>query len=723
MIALTGEVRRVLFCDDGFAIVRLATGKDETTVKGPFPAARVGMTLSCEGEQRVHPRYGPFFAAKTIREELPTSDEAIQKYLASAKIPGIGKRTAEKLVAHFGTDVFAVLDSHGDRLSEIARLPTKTRTKILIGWQTARVTYKVMLFLTSIGIAAGTANRVVRELGGETPDESTVIDQIRKDPYVLSEISGIGFRTADSSALALGFARNSRARLSAGLVHGLQELALRGHTMATTELLIETTAQLLGVDEFQLHDELDSRVREEDGPLVGTIHGGLPCVALRPLHCAELGIAKELTTFFDQPGILKTDDAKLTGTLPTNGLTLVQKQEEGVHQALTSRFSVLTGGPGTGKTCIVRTIVQIAESAGAHVELCAPTGRAAKRLSAATGRQAQTIHRLLGYRGHTITRTASNPIECDLLIIDETSMVDVFLFYHLIRAVPAHASVLLVGDVDQLPSVGAGNILGDVIDSGRVPVVRLSQVFRQGTDSGIVTGAQAIIHGEWPTFGEDFTFIESKADEHAIESADAKTARWVIDAVSKLVERGAQAGDIQVISPMRKGPLGITALNEVLQARLNPSNGGAEFAHGASTFRLGDRVMQIRNNYDLGIMNGDIGYIRSIDLDEDEILIDFEGDDVMVSRGDFDDLTLAYASTVHKAQGGEFPYIIVGLAMHHYVMLHRNLIYTALTRAKTRAIFIGSKKALRIAISTKRDLERLTGLHEALRQAATVGSS
>lgn len=723
-VTITGDLRRIFFYRDGFGILSLRVGNDTVSVKGKCAEPRVGMMFECEGQWKTDTTYGPYFAATRIREQLPTDGATIEKYLASAKIPGVGKTTAKKLVDAFGADVFTVLTREPDRLAGVPRLPRKTREKIVVGWQKARITHEVDLFLTSIGIAPGTAAKVVRAFGGENPNYAAIIERIRANPYDLVDIPGIGFKTADAAALRMGIEADSRFRIAAGLVYALQELATSGHTLTTNERLVEKAVALLSVDEKAVALELDAQLYQEKSPVIATTYKGQACVALRMLHSAETGIARELQRLSQAShGIFKRNDVSLDAQIQADdgsGITLTAIQREAVRLALTEKVSILTGGPGMGKTTITRKIVELARAAGKEVSLCAPTGRAAKRLSEATGRPASTIHLLLGFRDGAFYHNRDNPLGCDLLVMDETSMTDVYLMYAVLRALPEEANVLFVGDTDQLPSVGAGNVLSDMISSDCIKYVRLTKVHRQGEGSGIVVGANDIINGRAPKYCDEFKILTRKGNgsELSREAAnDEEAAQWVIAYAKQLVAKGARPHDIQVIAPMRRGFLGVEHLNTLLQDLFNPASSyKPQIEYRQRIYRVGDRVMQTRNNYDLGVMNGDMGVIKTIDVAENEIVISFSGEDVEMKKGDLDDVDVAYAITIHKSQGGEFPIVLMTLSTSHYVMLNRNLVYTAVTRARERVAIAGFAKAMHMAVGTKMQMDRMTALDEYLQR-------
>lgn len=714
--AIDGEITRVTFYRDGYGIltVRAADGTLHT-VKGSCATPHAGQYVECQGIMRTHETYGPFLAATRIIEVLPTSPAAVERYLAHARIPGIGARTASKLVATFGEDVFRVLDEEPDRLSEVPRLPKKTREKIAEGWKATRVTYKVMLFLSSIGIQPGMATKIVRHLGGEKPDEADIIVQIRHNPYCLTAVSGVGFLSADRAALELGIARNAHIRIAAGIIYGLEQLALLGNTLSTQRSLFETTAKLLGLEPEQIQAEYDYQLLERNPEITPVLLNGVPCVALSYARNAELGIARELIRIqaAGRPRFTP-DDAAVRKAIAHVARPLDPTQQRAAYQALSSPFSVITGGPGMGKTTLVRLIAGTAAKHGAVVNLCAPTGRAAKRLRKTSGFDASTIHRLLrSVRSSQRPGESPPQLDCDLLIVDECSMGDIYIFYALLQAVRNGTCVLLIGDTNQLPSVGPGNVLGDIIGSAHVPVVQLTIVYRYGKNSGIKIAANAIIHGEVPR-SSGHEFIVSGQDN------DAAAAETILATVTKATAAGYSPDDIQVLSAMRKGTLGVTALNAQLQTLLNPPReDAAEIVRGDTHFRVGDRVMQLHNNEDLDIANGDIGTIMSITADGDthRIIVNFDDVPVELKPDHLGDVTLAYACTIHKSQGGECPIVLLAMSMGHFVMLNRNLYYTAITRAQERAILIGSRKALAIAAHTRMNDNRVTSLEDAIQAA------
>ena len=697
------EVARVLYQNAGGFVVAQVTDdrRRRYVVTGVCDNARAGQRWEVTGRVEQHAKYGPQFQAEAIIEHLPTERAALERYLASGSLPGVGPATAAALVARFGEDVIAVLDDHPERLRELPGIGEKKAARIQGGWERARATYRIMLFLRGLGLGTALAHRVHKALGGGSGE--AIIARLQANPYLLATVRGIGFPTADRCALASGLAPDATQRLQAGLVYALQDRARTGHTVTPQSQWLALAGRLLDVLDAQLlpvasaltaRDVTWRPLASEDG------------VSLPALARAEEALAQDLGTRAGHPAERRLQ-AALAAVVRT---ALSPSQQAAITAIATHALCVVTGGPGVGKTTLLKTVVHAGIGAGLRITLCAPTGRAARRMSQATGYEAATIHRTLGvgYDGR-FARDAQTPLETDLVVIDEASMIDIGLAAALFAAIPPDASVLIVGDADQLPSVGPGQVLADIIASGRVPVVRLTEIFRQATGSGITAAAHAILAGRAPEPNADVIFVPMPEDDTAV----------ITGLVQDCVRAGFGPAEIQVLSPMKRGPVGTLALNTALRDAGNPARPGkAEMRTVSGLWREGDRVMQTRNNYQHDISNGDIGTIARIETVEDEEAVTVVWDDreTRLAREDLDDLVLAYAITTHKAQGAEYPVVIAPVTTGHYPLLSAPVLYTAITRARERVVLVGTKRALQIAVRQNHH-RRATGLTAALQEA------
>ena len=733
---LTGTVERITYHNEetGYTVARLTPeGKEDlVTVVGPMMGVNVGETIRCYGHWTVHPRYGRQFRAIQVETVYPATLAGLEKYLGSGLIKGIGPVMAKRIVRHFGLDTLRVIDEEPDRLLEVLGIGPKRLALIKAAWEEQRHIKDVMLFLQSHGVSTGLAVKIYKQYGNEA------IQVLQTDPYRLArEVHGVGFITADKIARQLGIPEDAPERIAAAIAYLLsQEADQAGHVYLPRSELIARAVELLNVPPERVEEALATLesedvvhvepVQEAPGEADSPAHDIAEerAVYLTPFYRAELGVANRLrrlmaahreTLFRSRLYMFQQFDwaSAFAAVERESGLRLNADQREAVRVALTSPVSVLTGGPGTGKTTTVRTIIRFLEAAGARYALAAPTGRAAKRLSEATDRPAQTVHRLLEVApaagGLEFKRNEHNPLDIDMLIVDEASMLDVLLTNHLLKAVPLGAHVLFVGDVAQLPSVGAGSVLRDIIDSGVVPVVRLRHIFRQEAGSFIVVNAHRIHQGQMPIIdnrrAQDFFLF--KVDDPD-EAADL-----IVDLVQHRIPRrfGLRPEDIQVLSPMHRGAVGVANLNRRLQEALNPPAAHKpERPTGGRIFRLGDRVMQIRNNYDKDVYNGDLGRIVRLDLEMHTLVVDFDGRPVTYDFLELDELVHAYAISVHKAQGSEYPAVVLPIMTTHYVMLQRNLLYTAITRAQRLVVLVGEPRAIAIAVRNARPLARYSGL-------------
>jgi exodeoxyribonuclease V alpha subunit len=712
---LEGVLEKVVFANEenAWSVVRLAVPGEAmpVTVVGNLLGVQPGENLRLSGEWVSDPKYGRQFKVDAYQTITPKTLTGIERYLGSGLIRGIGKVMASRLVAHFGIDTLEVIEHQPERLAEVGGIGPKRRVEIKKAWVEQREIKEVMVFLQSHGIATGHAIKIYKRYGGEA------MAVLRQDPYRLAtDIHGIGFQSADRIAASLGTAKTSPERLAAGVRHLLAEAADRGHVFLPRPKLVEEGERLLEVEPGLINGAIETLAAS--GELVIDTLPGAPeeareAVYSKALHASESGVAARLRALLARPDLpFDIDTEKAVAWFEKREtLSLAPAQCEAIRRGLTSKVLVITGGPGTGKTTLVRGILSILEKKGRTVLLAAPTGRAAKRLAEATGGKATTLHRLLEFepRSRSFQRNHDRPLGCDLLIVDEASMLDTVLAYHLLKAVPNGGRLIFVGDVDQLPSVGPGRLLADLIRSGVVDVVRLSEIFRQAEQSAIVVNAHRINRGEMPLAaregeGGDFFFIEKKRPEDVLETvtelvAQRIPARFGLDPFE----------EIQVLSPMNRGNLGTQSLNAALRERLNPD--GIAGPHG---LRVGDKVMQVRNNYDLEVWNGDVGRITGIDEDEGKVAVEIDGRVVSYDSAALDELVLAYACSIHKSQGSEYPCVVVPLHGQHHIMLQRNLLYTALTRARRLAILVGESRALATAVRNHRTSGRFTLLAERL---------
>jgi exodeoxyribonuclease V alpha subunit len=688
--------------------------RELTTIVGNLSGINPGESLKLTGKWVQNKRFGEQFQVETFEVTIPATLLGIQKYLASGLIKGIGPIMSERIVERFGLQTLEVIEKKPERLSEIEGIGPKRISMIRKTWQEQKGIKEIMIFLQGHGVSAAYSAKIYKQYG------SLSIEMVRENPYRLAhDIYGTGFITADKIAQSLGIDRNSLIRAKAGLIYVLNQLTEEGHVYYPENQLIHKAREILHVDEeiiFQAVRELSKEKElflEDLDP-----EGNLRAVFLAPFYVAEKGVAQRLMNLKESPSNIRPihPEKAIEWVQQKLGIELARKQEEAVLLATASKVLIITGGPGTGKTTILTAILRIFQQLKLRILLAAPTGRAAKRMNEATGWEARTIHRLLEYSPHKggFKKDQDDPLEADVVVIDETSMVDTLLMHHLLKAIPSYAHLILVGDVDQLPSVGPGNVLKDVIRSGRFTVVTLTEVFRQAQESMIVVNAHKVNQGQFPVLKEadrpeetDFRFIQEEDSEKILEN--------ILDLCSETILgqfRFHPLKEIQVLAPMHKGTIGVANLNVELQKRLNPGPSG--ITRGTWNFRLGDKVMQIVNNYDKDVFNGDIGWISKIDPEEREVVIDFDGRPVPYDYSDLDEVVLAYAVSVHKSQGSEYPVVILPVVTQHYLLLQRNLIYTGITRAKKRVILIGTKKALAIAIRNNKPQRRYTLLSERL---------
>lgn len=695
--------------ENGYSVLKVKVKgyNDLVTLVGNLLEVPVGSVLLCRGEWKVDKRYGSQFVAATWEETMPATVYGIEKYLGSGLVKGIGPRFARAIVQRFGTETIDIIETEIERLYEVPNIGRKRVAKIRESWEKQKDIKNVMLFLQGYGVSTAYAAKIYREYGKES------IDKVRENPYRLADdIWGIGFKTADGIAAKMGYEKEDPRRCRSGILYTLGQLSDEGHVYAGEEQLVKTAGQLLEAGETAIRDTLAGMLQAEDLIL------DKDAIYLPPFYHAECGTSRRLRDLAESTGRSLFDGLFDPSSLTAEtGIEYDEVQLAAIRQAVTSKVMVLTGGPGTGKTTTTQGIIAALKKAGLRVLLAAPTGRAAKRMSEATGMEAKTIHRLLEYNPQDgYKRNDENPLEGDALIVDECSMIDILLMNNLLKAVPVGMRLVLVGDIDQLPSVGAGNVLRDVIDSQRIPVVRLVRIFRQAQKSRIVMNAHAINQGRFPdtSNGRDTDFFFMREDD------PERAAETIVRLVKERLPRAYRESPdrIQVLTPMQRGVVGAANLNLLLQQVLNPS--GPSLGRGGYTYRQGDRVMQQRNNYDKDVFNGDLGYIREVDTEERTLKVDFDGKWVEYDVTELDELTLAYATTIHKAQGSEYPIVVMPVLMTHFVMLQRNLIYTGITRAKKICVLIGAMKALAYAVRNVSVLKRNTSLRERLNPSLTT---
>ena len=706
MEKITCTIERITFQtpENGYSVLQATVKgyREEQTIVGTFHEVTVGAVLIVEGNWRVDKRYGRQFAAESWSETLPATVIGIEKYLGSGLVKGIGPKFAKQIVSHFGLETFEVIDTDIDRLLEVPGIGKTRVAKIKESWEKQKDVKDIMVFLQGHGVSSTYAAKIYKQYGKDS------IQKVQDNPYCLADdIWGIGFKTADSIAEKLGYEKNDLRRCRSGILYTLSRLSEDGHVYSEREQLIKSAKELLSAEEEPITQALDEMIAKEDLILYDD------AIFLPPFYYAECGVANKLRRLLDTPigNIFDNATAINEDVGKQAQIEYDEVQLSAIRKAIGSKVMVLTGGPGTGKTTTTLGIIAAFESLGQRILLAAPTGRAAKRMSEATGKEAKTIHRLLEFNpAEGYGRNDENPLDGDVLIVDESSMIDVILMNSLLKAVPLTMRLILVGDIDQLPSVGAGNVLRDIIDSGSVPVVRLTRIFRQAQSSRIVTNAHKINQGIFPDISNgkqaDFFFIRQQDPELA--------AQEIVNIVKNRIPKayGYSTNDIQVLAPMQRSVVGATSLNIALQDAINPI--GESLSRGGFKYRQSDRVMQIRNNYDKEVFNGDIGTVSSVDIEDRSLSVLFDGRRVEYEDSELDELTLAYATTIHKSQGSEYPVVVIPLLMTHYVMLQRNLIYTGITRAKKICIIVGTTKALAYSIHNMVVLKRNTRLKERL---------
>lgn len=689
--------------DNGYSVLKVRVkGYDEPIpLVGNLLDVTVGSVLLAEGDWRVDVKYGRQFMVEKWEETMPATLYGIEKYLGSGLIKGVGPKCAKQIVSVFGLDTISVIEDSPDKLLAVPGIGKKRINMIKESWERQKEVKNIMLFLQGYGVSTGFAAKIYKAYGNES------IGKVKENPFCLADdVWGIGFKTADGIAEKLGFGKESFVRCRSGLMYTLNELSDEGHTFASREQLIQKGVSLLEAPEPAVTSALEKMLMAEDLVLDGE------AIYLPPFYYAETGTANKLRNLTAAPASKELpEEVPLTDIQRMSGIRYDAVQIDAITQAARSKIMVLTGGPGTGKTTVTQGIIAMYRAFGLEVLLAAPTGRAAKRMTEATGLESKTIHRLLEFKPpEGYQHNEENPLEGDVLIVDESSMIDIILMNALLKAIPTPMRLILVGDIDQLPSVGAGNVLRDIIDSGSIPVVRLTKIFRQAQSSRIVMNAHRINGGKFPDISNgrstDFFFLEEEDPEQA--------ARQIVDLVKRRLPKAYRVptSSIQVLTPMQRGVAGAANLNLLIQEAVNPTD--ILLRRSGLTFRLHDRVMQIKNNYDKEVFNGDTGSIQNVDLENRSISVLFDERTVEYDATELDELALAYATTIHKSQGSEYPIVVMPVLMTHYVMLQRNMLYTGITRAKKLLVLIGSRKALRYAVHNVTVTGRNTRLKERL---------
>lgn len=708
-------VERITYqnAENGYTVLKCAVKNynDLITVVGTMPDTHVGSVLSLEGFWKMDVKYGRQFSVEHFEETLPATVYGIEKYLGSGLVKGVGPKFAKRIVEKFGKDTLDVIEECPDELLKVPGIGNVRVNRIKKSWQEQKEIKNIMLFLQSHEVSTSHATKIFKTYGSES------IEIVKENPYRLADdIWGIGFKTADSIAQKMGFDKGKFVRLRSGIFYTLNKLAENGHCYANRRQLIEKAKELLEVEEPEIEITLDEMLRTND-----VIQEKNPeqedAIYLPPYFFSETGCAKRLIQLMVGRRKIKVDpDQIMKKVVAESEITYDEIQLEAVRTAISSKVMVLTGGPGTGKTTTTLGIISAYQKIGMKILLAAPTGRAAKRMSEATGMEAKTIHRLLEYKPpEGYQKNEEKPLEGDVLILDECSMIDIMLMYNLLKAIPEHMTLILVGDIDQLPSVGAGNVLRDIIDSGEIPVVRLTRIFRQAQGSRIIMNAHRINRGEAIDMrggkDADFFFASKATNQEVVETivqyCKTNLPRYYhVDPLE----------DIQVLTPMQRGECGAVNLNQVLQEAMNPT--AIFLRRGGTQYRLHDKVMQIRNDYDKEVFNGDIGTIVKVNMEDRELTVNFDDREVLYDVTELDELSLAYAVTIHKSQGSEYPIVVMPFTMSHFVMLQRNLLYTGVTRAKKILVLVGEKKAVFYAIKN----ETTTGRNTMLKQRLSTGS-
>ena len=717
-------VERITYqnAENGYSVLKCAVKNynDLVTVVGTMPDLHVGSVLSLEGFWKMDAKYGRQFFVQHFEETLPATVYGIEKYLGSGLVKGVGPKFAKRIVDKFGKDTLDIIETSPDELLKVSGIGKVRVDRIKASWQEQKEIKNIMLFLQSYDVSTSHATKIFKTYGSES------IKIVKDNPYRLADdIWGIGFKTADAIAQKMGIEKEKFVRLRSGIFYTLNKLAESGHCYARRQQLVQKAEELLEVNEAEIQITLDEMLRTNDvirdvdlectseNEWENRLDNQLDAIYLPPYFFSETGCAKRLIRLMSTGRKIKVNADEIMKEIGEKSeIAYDEIQLQAVRMAVSSKVMILTGGPGTGKTTTTLGIISAYQQAGCKILLAAPTGRAAKRMSEATGMEAKTIHRLLEYKPpEGYQKNEENPLEGDVLILDECSMIDIMLMYNLLKAVPEHMSLILVGDIDQLPSVGAGNVLRDIIDSQSIPVARLTRIFRQAQGSRIIMNAHRINKGQSIDMrgGKDADFF------FATQDTNQKVVETIVKYCKTNLPRYYHVDplkDIQVLTPMQRGECGAVHLNEVLQEAMNPSN--TFLRRGGTQYRLHDKVMQIKNDYDKEVFNGDIGTIVKVNMEERELTVKFDERDVIYDVTELDELSLAYAVTIHKSQGSEYPIVVMPLTMSHFVMLQRNLLYTGVTRAKKILVLVGEKKAVYYAIKNETTTGRNTGLRQRL---------
>jgi exodeoxyribonuclease V alpha subunit len=717
---IRGQIEKITYHNEenGYTIAKVKVeGRYELiTIVGNLLSLNPGEVLKLEGQWDYHPKFGEQFKITSYESLIPATVKGMEKYLGSGLIKGIGPVMAKRLVSKFGLETFNIIEADNKRLREVEGIGDKRIEMISKAWDDQKEIRGVMVFLQDKGVSPAYAARIFKQYGKES------VEVVRVNPYRLAtDIFGIGFTTADMIAEKLGVPRDSQVRAEAGILHVLHRLSDEGHVYYPYEPLIEECKKILGVDSEILVKAFGKIITDKKIVIEDLnreeVKENNKAVYLAGLYASEVGVADKLKRLMQIPKELKVLDRDKAIEWVQNELkiSLAENQKKAVREAIDKKIMVVTGGPGTGKTTIINSIIRIYGKMGQRVLLAAPTGRAAKRMTETTAHEARTIHRLLEFspKAGGFRRDESNPLEADLIVIDETSMVDTVLMHHLLKAVPDQATLIFVGDVDQLPSVGPGNVLRDIIDSGIIPTVKLTDIFRQARESLIVINAHRVNNGQMPVFHHqadqplDFYYFEIEEPEKALEK--------IIELCREKIPKKFgydPVNDIQVLTPMHRGVVGAVNLNAELQKHLNPSED--ELVRGEKVLRVRDKVMQIRNNYDKEVFNGDIGRITRINREDQEVIVDYDGRMVSYEYAELDEIVTAYAVSVHKSQGSEYQAVVMPILTQHYMLLQRNLLYTGITRGKKLVVLVGTRKAIAIAVNNDKQQRRYTLLRERL---------
>lgn len=716
MEQIHGYIERITFHnpENGYTVAQLQQPKKPSLVciVGYLPGIQPGETIRCQGHWKNHLVHGCQFEISQYEVEAPADLIGIKKYLGSGLIKGIGKKYAERIVDLFGVETLNIIEENPEKLLIIPGLGAKRLEKIKDCWVEQKSIRQVMVFLQGHGVSPAYAQKIFKYYGNES------IKKVKENPYALArDIFGIGFKTADVVAEKIGIGKESNERIEAGVEHVLFQLSGDGHVCYPVDEFLKEAEKVLEVSPRLIEERLEPLKNENRIEIAELVFCGefRRFIWVKPLHTAECGIGRELRRLNRAQSPLRPIDSSkaIDWVQEQLNIELAANQKQAVIFAITGKLHIITGGPGTGKSTITNAILTITEKLTQKIQLVAPTGRAAKRMSEITNKKASTIHSLLefDFKAGGFKKNRQNPLDCDLIIIDEASMIDTYLMFSLLKALPDHVRIIFVGDINQLPSVGPGNVLKDMIGSRTVPVTILNEIFRQAAGSAIVTNAHLINRGQFPKLyngqDSDFFFVESEESESVLNE--------IIKLVSQRLPKRYgfdPKKEIQVLAPMKKGIIGTMNLNQTLQQTLNPQ--GMALIRGAQKFQVGDKVMQLRNDYKREVFNGDIGFIESIDADEQQLIVRVDDREIIYDYSDLDELTLAYAISIHKFQGSECPCIVMPVHTSHFMLLHRNLLYTGITRGKRLVVLVGSKKALAIAVKNDNVQKRYTGLQQTL---------